>query len=173
MSWTKNKYLQPQKPKIFLHGSPKKLLKKKKTWFYKAHEHCIFCMRSLRIPLYKAIRFSGIPLTVGILFLQLISSLLNFMHSFLYSSPFPIGSFTSSANWTFFFFLSFFFSSTIVTKKRQTISTIINEKKRTKKNKIEGTHVPESKQERRIFSSDCWEFWFLESRGSGKDLCLE
>ena len=119
MNWTNNKYLQPQKSKIFLHGSPKKLLKKKKNLkFYKADEHCILCMRSLRIPSYKAIRFSGIPLTVGILFLQLISSLLNFMHSFLYSSPFPLGSFTSSANWTFFFFLSFFFSSTIATKKR-------------------------------------------------------
>lgn len=58
-------------------------------------------------------------------------------------------------------------------KKTQTFSTIINEKKRAKKNKREGTHVPESKQERRIFFSGCWEFWFLEGRGSGKDLCLE
>lgn len=99
----------------------KKTKNKKILKFYKAHhhEHCILCMRSLRIPLYNAIRFSGIPLTVGVLFLQLISSLLNFMHSSLYSLPFPLGSFTSSANCTFFFFLSLFFSSTITTKKRQ------------------------------------------------------
>ena len=89
------------------------------------HEHCILCTRtrSLRIPLYKAIRFSCISRIVGILFLQFPSiNLLNFIFisPFLYSSPFPLGSFTFSANCTFFFFfLSLFFSPTITTTVRK------------------------------------------------------
>lgn len=88
------------------------------------YEHCIFCTRSLRIPLYNATRFSGIPLILRSSLLQPISTSLRFMCSFLYSSPFPLGSFAFSANCTFFFFfLSLLFSSTVTKRKHSHLQT--------------------------------------------------
>lgn len=118
MSWTDRQspsIYKPQENQDF--SSCESHTRKSKKFTTHQYEHCILCTRSLRIPLYKAIRFSGIPRTPRISFLQPISALLGFVCSFLYLSPFPLGSFTSSANCTFFFFLSFFFSSTIMKRK--------------------------------------------------------
>lgn len=46
-------------------------------------------------------------------------------------------------------------------------------KKHIKRAKIQGTHVPEYKQERRICFSGRWGSWFSEIWVGGKDFCLQ
>ena len=142
MNWTNNKYLQPQKSKIFLHGSPKKLLKKKKkpeilqSWW---------ALHSLHAVLENSIVQSNPILWHSINCWDFVSAT-HFIFAQLYAL-FPV--FLTIPTWFLhilskldFLLLSllflFLYNSN---KKGQTFSTIINEKKRAKKNKREGTHV--------------------------------
>ena len=175
MNWTNNKYLQPQKSKIFLHGSPKKLLKKKKK---PEILQSSWALHSLHAVLENSIVHSNPILWHSINCWDFVSAT-HFIFAQLYAL-FPV--FLTIPTWFLhilskldFLLLSllflFLYNSN---KKGQTFSTIINEKKKSKEEqKRRNPCIPESKQERRIFFSGCWEFWFLESRGSGKDLCLE
>lgn len=128
------------------------------------YEHCILWTLSLRIPLYKAARFAGIP---GISFLQILSTVfVNFLFiKFLYSFPFPAVSFTFSAKCTLFFcfFLCLFFSSTHIPRvKKRTKLRKWNEKDEIFPENIEESkfQLPEYKQERRVFSWGTRESWF-------------
>lgn len=106
----KKQNLQPQKKtKIFQSCSADQEKKEKSETLNSNHiqyEHSILCKRSLRIPLYKATRFSGIW------FLQLLSTLLE--DSTTFSTIFASSTF--SAKLTFFFFPSLFLSP----KRKQT-----------------------------------------------------
>lgn len=106
----KKQNLQPQKKtKIFQPCSADQEKKEKSETLNSDHiqyEHSILCKRSLRIPLYKATRFSGIW------FLQLLSTLLE--DSTTFSTIFASSTF--SAKLTFFFFPSLFLKP----KRKQT-----------------------------------------------------
>jgi len=80
--------------------------------------HSILCTRSLKIPLYKAILFAGIPRVFVVSLLQLLCTLFRFLcFSLFATSLFSLTSFTLSSKLTFFLFffvfifLSLFFSS--------------------------------------------------------------
>jgi hypothetical protein len=102
-------YNHRRRPRFFSLCSANQEKKEKSETLSSNHiqyEHSILCTRSLRIPLYKATRFSGIW------FLQLLSTLLE--DSTTFSTVFASSTF--SAKLTLFFFPSLFLSP----KRKQT-----------------------------------------------------